>query len=193
MHRLVLGTTGSGKSTYCKWTCEALSRSGEKTIVYNPYRQPGWTEICTEEYSDLDSTLSACMKNERKHLFLEEAGTLERDPRWDVFTTYLRNTETHTFVVAQQLTMLRPNLRKQCEEIILFRCALSDGRDLADEYREPALNYIGKFQPLQFFVISHTRGIETSALDFKTKSWPALKPWVRRERQINMDLFEEKE
>lgn len=175
-HTLVLGQTGAGKSTYCKWLCKALKPTIE-TIVYNPHSQPGWD--CDFQSADPQAIRERVEQVGREGypcvLFLEEASALSKDPQWDWFTTFSRNCGCTCYVIAQRLKMLSPSLRSNCESVILFRSATSDTREIADEYREPALLDVGKIPNGEFYVVRGDAPLMKSHLDFRRKNFATPK------------------
>lgn len=175
-HTLVLGTTGAGKSTYCKWLSHALNKNRKHVVVFNPRNQSGWS--ADFQSANPYEIRKYCERNnigEWKYVFIEEASYLKKDDDLDYFTTYARNDSCKVWIICQRLKMVTPNLRSNCEEVILFKSALSDCAELADEYREPGINEIKKFEPGQFYVISAFHPLLVSQLDWQRKNWPTPK------------------
>jgi hypothetical protein len=169
VHTLVLGTTGSGKTSYCRWLAAALRKNRHHVVVFNPRMQPGWE--CDFESPNIAEVKKYCQQPFKKAVFLEEASYLNRSAEWDYFTTYARNDGCSCWIIAQKLKMLSPNLRDNCEEVVLFRSTFSDTRELADEFRERSLADVEKFEKGQFFVISGDAPMRESKLDWTKKTW----------------------
>lgn len=174
-HTLVLGTTGAGKSTYAKWLCSALHTNRHHTVVFNPRNQAGW--VADFQSANPYEVMKYCQLDigKQKNVFIEEAIYLDKDRDLDYFTAYSRNDWCKVWIICQRLKMITPNLRTNCEEVILFKSAVSDCAELADEYREPGLDEIGKFEHGQFYVISAFHPLLVSRLDWKRKNWPTPK------------------
>lgn len=185
MHTLVLGTTGGGKSTYCKWLAEGLRKARKHVVLFNPYNQPGWNYDFAS--SNPDEVLKYCHQPFPKYVFLEEVSSLNADEKYDWFTTFSRNCHCQVWVIAQRMTkMISPNLRTNCEEVVLFKSSLSDCRELADEYREPRILRVEKFRVGEFYHISAFKPLQTSrlptvkGLDGREKiKWDGKHTWPR--------------
>lgn len=169
-HTLVLGVTQSGKSTYSKWVCERLTKKGIETAVLNPYRDPGW--ICSSQHMDPSKLLDLCLTPGRRCVFLEEAGdTLDRDPRYNWFTTVGRHAGNQVWVISQRMESLNPTLRNNCVDAVVFASEIGDTKLIANRYREPRLLRVEKFRPGQFYMVSQFSPLLTGQLNWDRKDF----------------------
>lgn len=167
-HTLILGVTESGKSTYAKWVCSGLRKRGIKTLVLNPYNDPTW------EADEISSDPAYVFWYAQRHLhhaiFLEESGdALQRDPLYDWFTCRARHWGHKSFVITQRLQDVRPALRNNCTQAVVFASETMDCRELASRYREPILLNVEKFRPGQCIIASQFADALIGQLDWKNK------------------------
>lgn len=167
-HTLVIGVTESGKSTYCKFLCEALTRKGNHTCVLNPFGETDWH--CDAQSPDPDTVMAYCHSLGKRSVFLDEAGdSLAREPRFDWFTSGSRHKGNSVYVISQRCNDLTPRLRNNCTELVVFSCEADDAGFLAKKYRDKRIVAAAKFRPGQFFIVSQFRPLLVGELNWQKR------------------------
>lgn len=170
-HRLILGIPESGKTTLARWWCSALKRAGHKTVVFNPYGDPGWD--CDFQSRDPHKIKLFCQQRFSKCVFLEEAGAeFDRDREFNWFGTGSRHDGNSTWIIAQSHVMIHPTLRRCCTETYMFRSAVVDCEYFADLYGDKKISDASQFMPGEFFVVSAFAPLKYSRTDLQRKTWP---------------------
>lgn len=143
MHKLIVGTTLSGKTTIARLLASAYSDAGRLVIVLDELLDPAWvTEgkavFLTDNPEDFKEVF---WTNRNLAVFIDEAG--ESVGRYDKSMSMTATRGRHwghiCHYISQRPSMLARNVRGQCSEVYAFACSKADAEMLAEEFLQPAL------------------------------------------------------
>lgn len=138
MHSLIIGETGSGKTTTARDMADTFRASGVKIVVLDPWKGAAWNaDYITDNADDLLATLkeSRCCA-----VFIDECNTtLARNPKYDMLAGAMRHYGHRCHFLAQRFSQVTPGIRDNCQTLLLFACGLDYARLAAKEYNDPKL------------------------------------------------------
>lgn len=169
-HRLILGVSGSGKTTFATIIQEHASKRGQQTAVLDKMQDDRWL-MPTYETSDPDLFLRYLKQHKNHFAFLEEAGTTldKHDGSFDWFTTTGRHLGHSLYVSTHRYKQLSPTLRGQCQKAFLFACDPDDAKDLSIRYGEPELMKLADLPPLHFYEVCRFGPTKLYVLDVERR------------------------
>lgn len=133
MHSLILGITGTGKTTLAK---QLSFRSERNVIVCEPYPTNGWN--ANQVFTSVDDLMQCALQNKNLDIFIDESGeTMQRNPAYQFLATRSRQYGHRVFFIAQRAQQVLPVIRNNCECYYIFRQSRMDCellvRDTAEE------------------------------------------------------------
>lgn len=139
MHKLIAGTTLSGKSTLAKDLSALYMARGRQVLVLDELMAQDWHAALVTD--NPDEFLEAFWNSRNLAVFIDEAGesvgryneamskTATRGRHWGHFCHY----------ICQRPTMLGRNVRGQCSEVFAFTLDQKDADSLAEDFVQPEL------------------------------------------------------
>lgn len=152
-HCLIIGRTMSGKTTFAKKKAKALMAAGYHTIVLDPFLDPEWG--ATYITSSQEDFLAAVWRNRQCAVFVDEGGsTIGKYNRvMEELATRGRHFGHKCFFIAQRAKQLSTTVRTQCSELVIFKQAQIDTKDLAAEFVEPCILQADTLEKGEFFYV----------------------------------------
>jgi len=152
-HCLIIGKTLSGKTTFAKKKAAALKAHGHNIIVLDPFLDPQWN--ATYITSDQDDFLEKVWLNRNCAVFVDEGGSTigKYNKAMEELATRGRHWGHKCFFITQRVKQLSTTIRTQCSEVVIFKQAQRDTKDLADEFVEPIINNAHLLQKGEFFYV----------------------------------------
>lgn len=145
MHNLILGITGTGKTTLAFTLARYSKENGYPRIILDPDLRSEWQAEKDYDFitSDPSKFLAFAQQNKSCSLFIDEAGqTIGRysgEMMW--VATNSRKWGHKAYFISQRATQLDPTVRTQCTGIYLFQQSVNDCKILANEFNRPQLMY----------------------------------------------------
>ena len=139
MHKLITGTTLTGKSTLAKRMAGLYRDAGRKVLVLDELMDKDWP---ADFITDSPEEFRRIFWNSRNlAVFLDEAGeTVGRyDKEQSMTATRGRHWGHICHYIAQRASMIARNVRSQCSEVYAFTCETKDSETLSAEFVQPAL------------------------------------------------------
>lgn len=139
MHKLITGTTMSGKSTLAKALAHEYRKQGRQVIVLDEMMDEGWD---ADFITDNPERFKDVFWNSRNlTFFIDEAG--EAVGRYDKTMSMTATRGRHWghigYYICQRATMISRNVRGMTGEVYAFTCEPGDADTLAREYVQPKL------------------------------------------------------
>lgn len=149
-HRLVVGSTMTGKTTVARTLAAEAVRRGVAVTVYDPLNSDWHTDnvyTCEEEFFSAASSLAN--SGAKQLAIIDEADTVlnagNRQRLW--IATRGRHYGIELVLITQRPTLIVPTARNMCGELYAFRVSSSDAALLAQDFaddrikdRAPALS-----------------------------------------------------
>lgn len=137
-HKLIVGGSGTGKSTLAKLMESEAVKLGILSVVYDPTLSPDWAteNVFCDEYEFFE-----CLAKEHKKgcpilAMVDEADTLlsmSHRHNWWLFMRG-RHFGIEAVAITQRPTNVAPSIRGNCSELFAFRIPRSDALALADDF-----------------------------------------------------------
>lgn len=149
MHWIVTGKTGSGKSLTLKRVIipDHLKR-GRPVMVLDPLRAPDWG-AGVRTYDDPLRFLDTAARSKGCVLIIDEYPHFAADyairVKLDWCFTIARNYGHLSYVLAQRVMMIHPNVRNQCSNALLFKQPVRDLQDIMVLLDEPGVMAASNF------------------------------------------------
>jgi len=139
MHTLIVGTSGSGKTTFARKLAHAALDKGRRVLVYD-VMLTDWPEGC-EVFDDDHDFSQAAHRSRNALLIVDEAGEVIGRSNYELFwlATRSRHIGASTVFITHRPSQLAPVIRDNCQVLILFSSPASTGKLLAEEFNEPTL------------------------------------------------------
>ena len=155
MHVLIVGTTGSGKTTLGTQLVDAYSARNRHSVVLDPMLDSRWhTRWLTadpREFLKWASSSRSCM------LFIDESGEMVGQYRDEMFwlATRARHLGHLSHFLTQRPTQISPTVRNQCTHLYAFGLAYSDAVATAKDWARSQADRVqieaaGGFVPFEF-------------------------------------------
>lgn len=158
MHSLVIGTTGSGKTTLIKSLCRDLCTKTPRrdVIVYDPIKPnpdldgPTWhlATVCTtqNEFLRYFHASKNCM------VVVDEAGATVGQHNEPMIQTATqgRHYGHDCIYITQRCKQITPTVRDNCGQLFLFATSPKDCKELVEDWNEPSLTAAADFNVFEF-------------------------------------------
>lgn len=150
MHTLIIGITGSGKTTLAKKLCQQYIKRGITVFVLDPLLSSEWNAHYItdnpDEFVDVvfDNINCAIFVDESAETIGRYAGAMQR------LATSSRNLGHNVHFICQRPKQLDINMRTQCEIVFVFKLSYYDAKELAKEYVADELMHAPKLQKGQY-------------------------------------------
>jgi GTPase SAR1 family protein len=140
-HRLIVGMTGSGKTTLAKQYCEEYKSRGGSVLVFDPIGDTWPSEYV---YNDFDEFCDVAKKSRNCLLIVDESAEAIGRNAGDYMWLGTRSRHLgHTVVfITQRPQGVDRMVRDQCEDISCFMLSKYDAEQLVREYPQVGLNNI---------------------------------------------------
>jgi DNA helicase HerA-like ATPase len=134
MHVLILGITGTGKTTLAFRLAAEYRQNNINVLVLDPDLRTGWN---ADFITDNPETFLEVVKvNKSCALFIDESGQMigrySREMAW--LATNARKWGHKSHFITQRASQLDPTIRNQCTSIFLFKQSLDDTKNLVNEF-----------------------------------------------------------
>jgi len=140
-HTLIIGITGSGKTTLAKALSQQYLKRNIPVFVLDPLLSEKWNANYITDNPDefvetvFDNVNCAVFVDESAETIGRYAGIMQK------LATSSRNLGHNVHFICQRPKQLDINMRTQCENIFVFKLSLYDTRELANEYVADELLY----------------------------------------------------
>lgn len=140
MHCLVLGITQSGKTTLAKRLAVDYRRRGFGVLVLDPLDDRGW--VCDYRTDDPEKFLPVFWRARKCGVFIDEAGDVvgQYNKEMQKTATKGRHCGHSVHFLAQRGAQIAPNVRYNCERLVLFATSKKDAELHAEEWNKPELS-----------------------------------------------------
>ena len=139
MHTLIVGTSGSGKTTFANRMAEAAIARGRPVLVYDVMLTE-WPQGCHVFDDDHDFS-QAAHRSRGALLVVDEAGEVIGRSNYELFwlATRARHIGASCVFITHRPSQLAPVIRDNCQALVLFSSPASTGKLLAEEFNDPRL------------------------------------------------------
>jgi len=157
MHTLIVGTSGSGKTTFARKLAQSALDKGRRVLVYD-VMLTDWPEGC-EVFDDEHDFSQAAHRSRNALLIVDEAGEVIGRSNYELFwlATRSRHLGASTVFITHRPSQLAPVIRDNCQILILFASPSSTGKMLAEEFNAPALENCTMLRVGQYIKASRLR------------------------------------
>lgn len=153
-HSLVCGDTGQGKSTLLKIMLQDFKGEGRSVGVFDIIGDNwGPVDFFTVERDEFLDHVDA---NQGWVYVVDEAGETATRSEQEMKNTATRGRHAghQFFYLAQRQQDVHKTIRAQCHHLYLFACSLTDAKQFADEWGQPALGDAYTLGPGEFYHLS---------------------------------------
>jgi DNA helicase HerA-like ATPase len=161
-HSLIVGVSGSGKSTWSHRMAAAAFAARRLVLVYEPM---GYTWPCDLATGDFAKLLAVAKLNRDADVFIEEAHTVFSSLAEHQPNAWLLRQGRHqghsVRLITQRYRDIPPNSREQCSEIYCFRQGYQSIRALVEERAEPLFERAATLEVGQFI---HKKGLQPATI-----------------------------
>lgn len=135
-HTLIIGTGGTGKSTFAKHLVTAyVSRKRKVFVLDQPMTAHQWKGLGAEVDTNRALFLAKIKRHKSATLVIDESGsTIEKSDDANWLTTTARHYGHCTIIIAHRHTQLQPVLRENCDRLVLFNASKTTRIVLSDEW-----------------------------------------------------------
>ena len=152
MHVLIIGTTGSGKTSLATLLASKYATKA-CVIVYDPFLDKRWPAgENVEVLSDWEKFQAVVRANNGSVVFIDESAETvshaQRKSWW--LATQSRHFGCVVHFIAQRYQQLPPTVRDQCSEIFVFRLSRRDAELASEEFCTDELLEAERFQRFEF-------------------------------------------
>ena len=157
MHTLIVGTSGSGKTTFARKLAISALGKGRRVLVYD-VMLTDWPEGC-EVFDDEHDFSQAAHRSRNALLIVDEAGEVIGRSNYELFwlATRSRHLGASTVFITHRPSQLAPVIRDNCQVLILFASPTSTGKLLAEEFNQPNLEACTALKVGQYIKASRLR------------------------------------
>lgn len=169
-HAIIVGMTGSGKTTLGKSFIRQLKVLRKPTAVLDPMEDHRWQ--CDFKTADLGRFHQHVSVRTGLYLAIDEGATFGK---FNDEVTHLMTKGRHlghnVFLITQELTQVSPLIRGQCETLYLFGTGERAVKLVAEEWRCKELLRVPPLGRGEFFKVSkfsESSKLSKYSIDFKT-------------------------
>jgi GTPase SAR1 family protein len=136
MHVLIVGTTGSGKTTIATRLASKDYNEGRLVFVLDPHADSRWNNCADIVTRDFEEFMKLAHENVNCTLIVDEAGRFcgnhDKESHW-LATESRHNNHTAIFI-GQRANMIATNIRGNCNTIFCFQTRIRDAEVYADDF-----------------------------------------------------------
>lgn len=152
-HSLIIGMTGSGKTTIATQMSSAYRRKNIKVIVLDPMLDPRWdADFITH---DRGKFLYILQHPETVNcaVFVDESSTMIGHYRKEMFwlATQSRHRGHNVHFICQRAKQISPNVREQCQYLFMFNSSIDSAKELANEFNRIELIRANELTIFEYF------------------------------------------
>ena len=142
MHRLIVGKTGSGKTTLAKYLAHAHWKQGAGVYVFDA-QEDAWAATAQFGRGQLQEFMSYLFDEDYRQpgaVFVDEAGLSEADLRRTESNRLVSDARHRGFAlyfICHRIKHLSPTIRGQCDTVYAFRLGRRDAEEAAQEWDAP--------------------------------------------------------
>lgn len=178
-HSLIIGRTGTGKSTLAEIIIREATKIDRQSIILDPLLDTRWKKVgAVLVTADQGEFLHYAKTHTNLYLFVDEGGSSigRYNPAMEFVTTTSRHLGHVAFIISHRLTQLPIVLRNNASKIYLFASTKSDKQIVAEEWdSETIMDTQAKLQPGEFIEVSAFTPPRRGKIDFVKKSLT----WIR--------------
>jgi len=151
MHSLIIGITGSGKTTLAKQQCAKAKLEGVKTIVLDPMMDKGWE--CDFITDSKEEFLQVVKQSTGCKLFVDESGQTvgKYNLEMEWLATQARHWGHKTTFITQRAQQISPTVRDQCSILYVFLVSKKDSDTFAEEFVQDELKNASSLKKFEFY------------------------------------------
>jgi hypothetical protein len=154
-HRAIIGQTGSGKTFAAQQSALSLAKAGRGVLVLHkdgetwplPRTPLVWQTADPERFLAMFERARVCAC----FMELADADVDKFDARFHRCFTRGRHLGHRCFYVSQRGAQVHPNIRDNCESLLLFSCNAKAAQLWADEFNDPRLAHAATLPPHCFY------------------------------------------
>ena len=138
-HILIVGTSGSGKTTFARTLVDTSIEKGRPAVIFDPIGD-GWHDDAIV-FDDIE-TFSQYLLNAHGVLaVIDEAGEYigKSSPHLYWLATRARHKSIQSVFITHRPTQLAPVVRDNCGTLVLFAAPAGTGTMLAEEFNNESL------------------------------------------------------
>jgi hypothetical protein len=169
-HNLIIGMTGTGKSSLLKYEIIPKFRKVSiKSAVLDPLGDPAFN--ADFQTKDSNEFLRFAFTHTGYILIIDESGrAVGRYNRpMQALATDIRHKGNFSFFATQGVTQLSNIVRDQCANVFLFLSSRRNVEIIADEWDQPTLLGLPKLSSGQFYFVPRFGEIRAGHLDFSKR------------------------
>ena len=167
-HMLILGRTGSGKTTIAIQMAAAYQRRGVANLVYDPIGDSRWravSAVCTDNFWEFQSTVR---RSTSCAVWVDESAEVlahhDLENQW--LATRARHLGHNSHFIAQRAQQISTTVRGQCERLVAFALAGQDGKVLAAEWAHDELLEVTSLERGEYLTCARFGPLERGKLSF---------------------------
>ena len=169
-HAAILGRSQMGKSLLAWFLCDAFTKAGRKTLVYDLTLSDAEVKSCNRHEQGAPWNATFTVNNEEDFLyvfwtlhdlivFIDEGGEAAGRANEEMMWTLTRGSHqwgelgsgNSIFLIGHGYRTLSKTGREQCSEYFVFAMGKSSAKDLADEFDAPELLSVPHLRVGEFY------------------------------------------
>ena len=151
-HVLIVGLTGSGKTTLALALSSRISRAGFQVLVLDPIGDRRWLQHTPHVFRDPRVFLAVAEDSRRCLLVVDESGEMigHYDEEMKRCATRYRHLGHRSVFICPRAAEVSPSVRAQCTSLFAFRGSTDDARVLARQFGAPELEQMQTLERGEF-------------------------------------------
>ncbi len=155
-HSLIIGMTGSGKTSVATAMSGMYQQKGVKVIVLDPMLDPRWKADFITHNRGVFLQVMQHPETQSCAVFVDESGEMIGQHGKELFwlATRSRHAGHNVHFICQRAKQISPNVREQCEYLFMFKTALDSSKEIANDFNRPELQEANTLQQFEYFQCS---------------------------------------